>query len=193
MDCSGEHKRHFEEAAETVSPEVKRLRADLLFDILDDDADPTGEQDLEFVMKSLEEEIGLPSPAPLPVSQLSQERSEAVAHPDLGFLFEASDDELGLPPTDAPSSADERGAAAEEEFGVSVDTEVAGVGQIWGPDDAGDGFGLGMQPEELEAAAAAATEDVISLDGALFDYTDEVSGPYDISDQTWRTESLPAV
>ncbi|KAG6473636.1 uncharacterized protein LOC122026511 [Zingiber officinale] len=192
MDCSGELKRHFEEADEAVSPEVKRLRADLLFDILDDDAGPTGEQDLEFVMKSLEEEIGLPAPAPLPVSQLSEERYEVVAQPDIGFLFEASDDELGLPPTDAPSSADERGVAAEEEVGVSVDAEVAGVGQIWGPDDAADGFGLWMQPEEPEEATVA-TEDAIALDGALFDYTDEVSGPYDISDQTWRTESLPAV
>ncbi|XP_074571568.1 uncharacterized protein LOC141828101 [Curcuma longa] len=194
MERSGELKRSLEvDADETVPTEVKRLRADFLFDILDDDAGATGEQDLASVMKSFEEEISLPSPDDLPsVSQLSEEGLEVVQQqqqqPDLGFLYEASDDELGLPPADAASSADESGAAAE--VGASVDAEVAGFSRIWGLDDAVDGydgFGLGMRPEER------AFEDGLSLEGGLFDYPDEISGPYDLYDLTWRTESLPAV
>ncbi|KAG6468904.1 uncharacterized protein LOC122033479 [Zingiber officinale] len=175
MDRSGELKRHFEvDADETAPTEVKRLRADFLFDILDDDDGSTGEQDLASVMKSLEEEISLPSSADLPaVSHLSEEGLEVVRQPDLGFLYEASDDELGLPPSDAASSAD-----------------VAGFSRIWGFDDAVDGYdglGLGMRPEER------AFEGGQALEGGLFDYTDEIYGPYDLYDLTWRTESLPAV
>ncbi|KAG6470640.1 uncharacterized protein LOC122031507 [Zingiber officinale] len=184
MDRSGELKRHFEvDADETAPTEVKRLRVDFLFDILDDDAGPTGEQDLASVMKSLEEEISLPSPADLPaVSHLSEEGLEVARQPDLGFLYEASDDELGLPPADAASSADESGAAAE--------ADVAGFSRIWGFDDAVDGYdglGLGMRPEERAFEGGQAVE------GGLFDYTDEIYGPYDLYDLTWRTESLPAV
>ncbi|RRT58896.1 hypothetical protein B296_00039376 [Ensete ventricosum] len=154
MESSGEHKRlRDEDADEMESPEVKRLRADLLFDILDDDSG-AGDQDLASVIKSLEEEIALPSPHPKP--QLAQEPSAAAG-------------------------ASELGSVAEPEGS-------AGLGQIWGFDDAIDGyegFALGIRPEEREAA-----EDGLVLDGGLFDYGDELSGPYDLS---WRPESLPAV
>ncbi|KAJ8498617.1 hypothetical protein OPV22_009169 [Ensete ventricosum] len=185
MESSGEHKRLREEDADEMeSPEVKRLRADLLFDILDDDSG-AGDQDLASVIKSLEEEIALPSPHPK--TQLAQEPSDVAGQPDLGYLLEASDDELGLPPTAALWSVDE--AAGASELGSVAEPEgSAGLGQIWGFDDAIDGyegFGLGIRPEEREAA-----EDGLVLDGGLFDYGDELSGPYDLS---WRPESLPAV
>ncbi|CAL9073457.1 unnamed protein product [Musa textilis] len=189
MESSGEHKRLREEDADELeSPEVKRLRADLLFDILDDDAG-AGDQDLASVIKSLEEEIALPSPPPRP--QLVQEQSAVSGQPDLGYLLEASDDELGLPPTAALWSVDEAGVAAgaSEQVSVAEPEGAAGLGQIWGFDDAIDGyevFGLGIRPEEREAA----TEDGLVMDGGLFDYGDEISGPYDLS---WRPESLPAV
>ncbi|CAL9082396.1 unnamed protein product [Musa acuminata var. zebrina] len=188
MESSGEHKRLREEDADELeSPEVKRLRADLLFDILDDDAG-AGDQDLASVIKSLEEEIALPSPPPK--QQLVQEPSAVAGQPDLGYLLEASDDELGLPPTAALWSVDEAGVAAgASELGSVAEPEGgAGLGQIWGFDDAIDGyegFGLGIRLDEREAA-----EDGLVLDGGLFDYGDEISGPYDLS---WRPESLPAV
>ncbi|WOK93458.1 hypothetical protein Cni_G02156 [Canna indica] len=196
MENSGEHKRFREECVDELeSPEVKRLRDDLLFDMLDEDTAATGDEDLASVMKSLEEEIALPSPRSEP--QLGEEAFDVAGQPDLGFLFEASDDELGLPPTDVPSSADESGGTAEPQVEVEAMPlpESDGFGQIWGLDDAiegYDGFGLVMRPEAGEAAPAAA-EDGLVFDGGLFDYADELSGPYDMSDLSWRPESLPAV
>ncbi|CAL9100675.1 unnamed protein product [Musa textilis] len=68
MEESVEHKRRRggeEGFPEISSPAAKRLRDELL---LDDDDAGAGEQDLVSVMKTLEEEISLPSPLP-PQSQ----------------------------------------------------------------------------------------------------------------------------
>ncbi|CAL9203049.1 unnamed protein product [Musa hybrid cultivar] len=184
VDASADRKRRRDEmveieeegeSPEISSPEAKRL----LLDILDDDAD-AGDQDLASVMKSLEEEIALPSPPPQP--QLLP--LAAVDQPDLGFLFEASDDELGLPP-----QADERCEAPEPE----VAEESAGFGQIWGFDDGDlcgyEGFEFGIRPEERAEA-----DDGVVFDGGLFDYADVVPcGPSDFADLSWRPETLPAV
>lgn len=122
------------------SPEAKRLREDLL-DILDDDdgvveRNPTAVGELDSVLRSLEEEIGLSgSPATYGTEQGQQQVSpaqeggwlpdEAQGHEvagaagssryqrqtELGFLLEASDDELGLP----PSTSEEEGQQLEDE------------------------------------------------------------------------------
>ncbi|THU57217.1 hypothetical protein C4D60_Mb03t01170 [Musa balbisiana] len=138
-----------DESSQMSSPEAKRL----LLDILDDDAD-AGDQDVTSVMKSLEEEIALPSPPP----HLPPQDAAVSDPPDLGYLFEASDDDLGLPPP-APSSSGDGSEAYDEEEGI-------GFGQIWGFDDdlsGFDGFELGIRAE---------AEDVVVFDGELFDYGD---------------------
>ncbi|KAM0933035.1 hypothetical protein DsansV1_C38g0235201 [Dioscorea sansibarensis] len=172
-------KRPREESEE--SPEVKRLRDDLFLDMLDDDAD-AGDRDpavqgLASVMKSLEEEIGLPAPV------------VEEAQPDLGFLLGASDDELGLPP--APLSSEEDGEDVEVVTGA-VDVEYGGYGdQIWGFDDEifDGGLGFGVRMEERDGAG----DDGVLFDGGLFDYSDVGCGPSDLGDRSWRMETLPAV
>ncbi|XP_039138770.1 uncharacterized protein LOC120276103 [Dioscorea cayenensis subsp. rotundata] len=118
-------KRQREDSEE--SPEVKRLCDDLFLDMLDDDVDAGDRdprvQDLASVMKSLEEEIGLPALAP----------AVEEAQPDLGFLLGASDDELGLPP--APVSSEEDGEDVDVVTG-GLEAEGGGYGdQIWVFDD----------------------------------------------------------
>ncbi|CAL9168512.1 uncharacterized protein LOC103996590 [Musa acuminata AAA Group] len=181
MQSSGEQKRHREDSDESESPEVKRLGADLLLDMLDDDPG-AGNQDLESVIRSLEKEIAYPSPH----SKLQHEPSVSAGQPELGYLLEASDDELGLPPTAAASSVDEDvGAAEAAGLGTVAEPEGVGFGQMWGfedPIESYGGFGL-----EREMAMVA------EEDGLVFDYPEEVaSGPYDPSDLLWRPESLPA-
>ncbi|KAH7658517.1 hypothetical protein IHE45_17G093300 [Dioscorea alata] len=165
------------------SPEVKRLRDDLFLDMLDDDVDAGDRdstvQDLASVMKSLEEEIGLPAPAAV---------VEDV-QPDLGFLLGASDDELGLPP--APVSSEEDGEDVDVVIG-GLEAEGCVYGdQIWGFDDEifDGGLGFGVRMEERDVAG----DDGVLFDGGLFDYSDVVCGPSDLGDRSWRVESLPAV
>ncbi|URE11010.1 PRP4 pre-mRNA processing factor 4 [Musa troglodytarum] len=186
---SGDHKRRRGEeegdgSPEISSPEAKRIRENLLLDdILDDDAG-AGDQDLASVMKSLEEEIALPSPPP-PQPQAVV----AIDQPDLGYLFEASDDELGLPPPPppAPSISDDGGEPPQAEVavasGVGGEVDGVGFGQIWGFDDEINGYGwldeFGIRPEER----AEAEVNGVVFDGGLFDY----------ADLPWRSETLPAV
>ncbi|KAG6505036.1 uncharacterized protein LOC121987005 [Zingiber officinale] len=169
---AGKRRREgFEEAGspEISSPEAKRL----LVDILDDDAE-AGERDLASIMKTLEEEIALPC-SPLPLA--SADRAE------LEFLFEASDDELGLPP---PSE-------------VLGEVEVAGDGRfqgsellhIWGIDDdelgGYEGFECAVPPEQKAVERAV-------FDEGLFEYFDVAfCGSSDLTDLSWRSETLPAV
>lgn len=151
-------------------PEAKRLHADLIFDILDDDEIGVGERnpasrELEIVMKSLEEEIGRP-PATVTAEEIGEDRQM-----EIGYLLEASDDELGLPPPGQSSPEDE----AEP---------VEGFGRIWGFEEDGmagwyEGFsGFGNLSEESFGAAE---------DGgaAYFD-----AGLFDLSDLYLRPESL---
>lgn len=148
------------------SPEAKRLREDLL-DILDDDdavveRNPTAVGELDSVLRSLQEEIGLsgspttfrgaedqhdPQPGWFPDDDGDEggcgggPSSRGQRQSELGFLLEASDDELGLPPS-APSTSEEEGQQVDEETtsmflpssGADA-VEFPGVGQIWGFDD----------------------------------------------------------
>ncbi|KAG0461557.1 hypothetical protein HPP92_021854 [Vanilla planifolia] len=167
-DISG-NKREREEPDEAPAgaPEAKRLRDELFLEILDDDSYPGGEQDLASVIKSLEDEIGLP-----PVSG-------DVPQPDLGYLLEASDDELGLPPTVPLSS---------ELDAACVDLENGRFGNIWGSDD---GFKIsGIEPEET--AVTSAGDNGVAVNGEWFDYDDEFYAAVEFSDLQWQ-ESLPAV
>ncbi|XP_042435604.1 uncharacterized protein LOC122021548 [Zingiber officinale] len=177
MEISGDLKRvREEENPEISSPEAKRLRDDLFFDDIfeDDDAD-AGDQDLASVMKSLEDEIGLPSPAPA-----HPETAVVVGQPDLGYLFEASDDELGLPPVAPSSDEDAVGAAV-----VVREEELDGTGfdPIWGLDEEINGYygmeEFGVRPERPVMGAE---------DGVIFDV-----GLLDLPDLSWRSETLPAI
>nr|XP_019706689.1 uncharacterized protein LOC105047013 [Elaeis guineensis] len=177
---------------ESLESEAKRLHADFLLDILDDDEEDadagdrySDTKDLASVMRSLEEEIFLPlAPPPVPAGSAS-ELSDPQRLAELGYLLAASDDELGLPPA-APSSSSspEPVAAADGEEAV----ESGGFGQIWSFDDeisgCYDGLGFGIRPEEE-------LQDGSVFDDGLFDYADVLfCAPSDFS---WRAESMPAV
>ncbi|KAE8726592.1 Detected protein of unknown function [Hibiscus syriacus] len=78
------------------SPEAKRIPEELL-SILED-SDPVIEPDpeiqgLDLVIKSFEEEIMVPTPYAIPVTQSDSGESRS----DLGFLLQASGDEHDLP------------------------------------------------------------------------------------------------
>ncbi|RRT32210.1 hypothetical protein B296_00055688, partial [Ensete ventricosum] len=184
MEESGDHKRRRGEDEgdgfpEISSPEAKRIRENLLLDDILDDDSGAGDQDLASVMKSLEDEIALPSPPPQPQSVV------AIDQPDLGYLFEASDDELGLPPPPpAPSMSDEPPEAdVAVAPGVGGEMDGVGFGQIWGFDDEINGYGwldeFGIRPEERAEA---------ELNGVVFD-----GGLFDYADLPWRSETLPAL
>ncbi|PKA54124.1 hypothetical protein AXF42_Ash018134 [Apostasia shenzhenica] len=191
MEDASTNKREREESdgSPGESPEEKRLREDLLLDdIFDDDTDAGGEQDLASVMKSLEEEIALPSPP----SALSEPAAGEERQPDLGYLLEASDDELGLPPT-MPSSEEDGEVESTDNNGH----DDAGLGQIWGLVDeiSGEYDNLDFpdfRAEERESPAAGG-DDGNSFDDALFDFSDTFYGAADLAELPWRPESLPAV
>ncbi|KAG6391697.1 hypothetical protein SASPL_149455 [Salvia splendens] len=180
------------EAEEIDSPEVKRLRQDLL-DGIDEDSDLcTSIHDLDSFMKSFEEEITA-SPASGHGSGAAKEgivdsasdcgESGAVdegivelpsdsgeSRPDLGYLLEASDDELGIPPPAASPSRKEL---------VTVESDSSEFGsEFWEVDEFGFGFGGGE----------SGSGEYVELDG-LFDYSDVGFGSGDV---VWRPETLPA-
>lgn len=104
------------------SAEAKRIHADLLLNILIEDDSDAGDcnradQDLATVIKSLEEEIALPT-AMIP---------SVATMVEIEYLQEASDDDLGIPPPETASS-----------FGDEGDDETAeGFGRIWVFEDDG--------------------------------------------------------
>lgn len=189
VSVSGNNKRGREESFES---EAKRLHADFLLDILDDDEEDAvaGDrdlvtQDLASVMRSLEEEISLPLAPPLspPVPAGSaSELSDPPRLAELGYLLAASDDELGLPPAASSSSSSQEAVDGEEA------AESAGFGQIWSFDDeisgCHDGVGFGIRPEEE-------LPEGLVFDDGLFDYADVLfCAP---SDFPWRGGSMPTV
>lgn len=178
MEIVKEVRKRVRDDSEADSPEVKRLREDLL-DGLDDESEfCTSTQDLDSFMKSFEEEI-LASPAGAEDRVIDLVSGSGESRPDLGYLFEASDDELGIPPpTASPVGA---GNELRTEF-VTVESDSSEFGgEFWDvPGYDTYGFGLG----EAENYSG----EYVALDG-LFDYSDMGIGSGDVS---WRTETLPA-
>ncbi|VFQ78200.1 unnamed protein product [Cuscuta campestris] len=155
------------------SPEVKRLREDLLDDLDLFDLCTAENQDLESFMKSFEEEIS-PSPSQAAAAEtvidLTSESGDS--RPDLGFLLCASDDELGLPPAGAQESEN------SELIRVSSDSaELAGG--FWDVD--------GQIPSLDSFAFVDSGCEYDALDG-LFD--SDLS--FGSGDSVWRPETLPA-
>ncbi|KAG4910118.1 hypothetical protein JHK82_056142 [Glycine max] len=164
MDCK---KRVRDDSDESVleSPEAKRLRDDLL-EFFDDADDAPSSQDLDSVMKSLQEEI----------SGVASDSGESQAQ--IGYLLEASDDELGLPPAGNSSAPEEKNVETEL---VRVASDSSGIGELWEFEeqipryDSFDlGMGFGYECDTTEYAAF----------GGLFDHSDLY---YD----SWRHETLP--
>ncbi|XP_022136035.1 uncharacterized protein LOC111007824 [Momordica charantia] len=135
--------------SDSDSPEVKRIRDDLLDLLEDSDPDPAA-QDLDSVIKSFAEEISPVSSPPLPPA--------AESLPELGYLLLASDDELGLPPSDGSTS--------------HAPEPSSEIGEIWGFEDpipGYDSFELG----EGERFYGNETE-YVAFDG-LFEHSDVYS------------------
>jgi len=106
--------------SEVASSEAKRIRDDLL-DFLND-SDPTpSTQDLDSVMKSLQDEISASSS--LHVTSDSGESQ-------IGYLLEASDDELGLPPPGYEYPTVKEDKKDETELG-RVLSDSSGIGELW--------------------------------------------------------------
>ncbi|KAG0449434.1 hypothetical protein HPP92_019465 [Vanilla planifolia] len=156
------------------SPEAKRLREHLLLDILADEADDGGDENLASVMKSLEAEIGFPSPGELSDPLISCDVT------DLGYLLGASDDELGLPPSGVPSSGGDISPG---------DTDEWGIGQILEPAGEWTESFVGLE----SAGCFYAGENGIVVDGEWLDYSDELYAAAEFAGLPWQQESLPAV
>ncbi|TMW93631.1 hypothetical protein EJD97_011367 [Solanum chilense] len=153
------------------SPEVKRLREDLLDDLYDSEF-CTPNHDLDSFMKSFENEIIASETA-----GVSSESGES--QPELGYLLEASDDELGLPP---PIEA--------EPDSVRVCTESLSD-EFWGLEDqipSYDPFDLGIVESDHYSGDNINMGEYVGLDG-LFDHSDI---GYGSGDFLWRPETLPA-
>ncbi|KAE8736483.1 Detected protein of unknown function [Hibiscus syriacus] len=177
------------------SPEAKRIPEELLRIL--DDSDPVIEPDpeihgLDLVIKSFEEEILVPTPDPTPVTQ--SDSGESLS--DLGFLLQDSGDELDLPL--------DFSCVEEERKSGTADVEVGG-----GPGASGfvetTGYAFPFPSYESFELGVGGESDINSVDddnnnnnshsksgdfvalGGLFDTA------ADISELTWRPESLSAL
>ncbi|OIV90937.1 hypothetical protein TanjilG_16897 [Lupinus angustifolius] len=179
-DTSGK-KRVRDESSESwlELSESKRFKDDLLE--LFDEADLIpSTQDLDSIMKSLQDEISAShSPAPIIVTSNSGEYQ-----PHIGYLLEASDDELGIPPP-GDSSVMEGKKEDDELFRVSSDS--SGIGELWQFEDhmmrydsfdMGNGFGYENSNTEY-----------VLFDG-LFDNSDLHYDSAEFS-ESWRHETMP--
>ncbi|CAI9117511.1 OLC1v1018911C1 [Oldenlandia corymbosa var. corymbosa] len=120
------------------SPEVKRLREDLLLlESFDDGKIYTRSSELDSFMKSFEEEIlsGKPVPAPAtnpaPVVVDLTLKSDDSQPDNLGFLLGASDDELGIPPSRGVET-DGGEVPITELVRAESDSSALGGGDFWG-------------------------------------------------------------
>lgn len=171
------------------SPEVKRLREDLL-DNFDDAEFYTASQELDSFMKSFEEEILSGSAATTATSAgvvdlTSSESGES--QPDLGYLLEASDDELGLPPSTSEGQTGNEEERTELVRVESYSSELSS--ELWGYSEeipSYDSFGIGMG--EFGDYYGNGGGEYVALDG-LFDYSDLGFGSTDF---TWRPDTSPA-
>ncbi|XP_047175821.1 uncharacterized protein LOC124843201 [Vigna umbellata] len=171
---SGCKKRVRDDSDDSVleSPETKRLRDDLL-EFFDDADDAPSTQDLDSVMKSLQEEI----------SGVTSGSGESQAQ--IGYLLEASDDELGLPPAGSSSVPENKN---EENELIRVASDSSGIGELWEFEDhisRYDSFDLGMGfGYECDTATEYAAFE------KLFDHSDVYYDSTEFCD-TWRHETLP--
>ena len=177
------------EDSDLNSPETHLSEEDLL-NILNDsdivtDRDPAI-QGLDSVIKSFEEEILVPAPAPAVIDQTSD---SGESQPELGYLLEASDDELGLPPT--TSSGEEVKIEAvdfEASSAVGLDGILLGFENEIPSYDSFE-FGIGV---DSESNLNDNNSEFVAL-GGLFDYSDQSYDPAGDSELLWRPESLPAL
>ena len=196
MEAQTPRKRVRDESAnsELDSLEVKRLRENILEFLDDSDTDPST-QDLDSVIKSLQEEISAascsvtpipsPPPVPAPASVIDLTSDSGESQPELGFLLEASDDELGLP----PSLSSNLGELKEENELVRVSSDSSGIGEFWGFEDPVPSYGS-FELVTGESYDNGANE-FVAFDG-LFGYSDVYFDSSDFSDLSWRSETLPA-
>ncbi|CAK9179382.1 unnamed protein product, partial [Ilex paraguariensis] len=110
------------------SPEVKRLREDILND-LDDPDQWTGTEDLDLFMKIFEEEISGFSSC-VNFENLTSDSGE-LFQLDLVDLLEASDDELGLPPPSNTSTIEVQNP--DDQFELVRDSSE--LSELWWFDD----------------------------------------------------------
>lgn len=180
------------EDSDLNSPETHLSEEDLL-NILNDsdivtDRDPAI-QGLDSVIKSFEEEILVPAPAPAAPAVIDQTSDSGESQPELGYLLEASDDELGLPPT--TSSGEEVKIEAvdfEASSAVGLDGILLGFENEIPTYDSFE-FGIGV---DSESNLNDNNSEFVAL-GGLFDYSDQSYDPAGDSELLWRPESLPAL
>ena len=180
------------ENSDLNSPETQLSEEDLL-NILNDsdivtDRDPAI-QGLDSVIKSFEEEILVPAPAPAAPAVIDQTSDSGESQPELGYLLEASDDELGLPPT--TSSGEEVKIEAvdfEASSAVGLDGILLGFENEIPSYDSFE-FGIGV---DSESNLNDNNSEFVAL-GGLFDYSDQSYDPAGDSELLWRPESLPAL
>lgn len=172
------------ELAESGSPEVKRLRDDLLGFFDESDPEPAT-QDLDSLMRSFEEEIATASSSPAPVVDLTADSGES--QPELGYLLEASDDELGLPPSVTSISQQELDESAEF---ARVSTDSSEIGEMWRFEDQIPNYDA-FELEGGDVYSGSDTAEYVALDG-LFEYSNLCYDASENSDFLWRQESLPA-
>ncbi|XP_031264905.1 uncharacterized protein LOC116123251 [Pistacia vera] len=171
--------------SELDSPEVKRLRDDLLSGFLDESGPDPATQDLDSVMKSFQEEIAALSNSPVEVVDLTSSDS-GESQPNLGYLLEASDDELGLPPSSTVSCEEAKTDEVTEL--VRVSSGSSGIGELWAFEDhitSYDSFELGISDINN-------TGEYVGFDDGLFEYSNVYFDSSEYSDFSWRHETLPA-
>lgn len=164
------------------SPETKRIHDDFL-NFLDEADSVPAIQDLDSVIRSLEEEILVPEQAPSVVTSDAGE-----GRPELGFLLEASDDELGLPPSFSTGEEQQKTEAVDLKTSgsdaVKLDYMALGF-ENEVPSYEAYSYGIGG---DADGGNVDISNDFITLGGGLF----ESYEPADISDFAWRPESLSA-
>ncbi|XP_060185705.1 uncharacterized protein LOC132615143 [Lycium barbarum] len=159
--------------SEFNSPEVKKLKENLLDDLINNDSEfPATCHDFDSFMKTLEEQI-TPSPA-TEVVDLTADSDEST--PELGYLLEASDDELGIPPRVMTT------VEIIKSDGLCESNELSN--ELWELDERipnYDLFDLGIY--------SSSVCDYVAIDGLFDDHSDLGFGSPDF---LWRPETLPA-